>query len=493
MAKMNHQQTELLNGGGNKSSTNGELVNDFNSRYARFWMNVAIFHNGLPRDKMFLGLMALVAWMYGGFALVLVWYIVGWSALWSFKIPPQSQHESCSSRLNVLLGRSWRISQPSESLCSNNNVSITRFKGSYFTAYRNADRHWPSQHASMLVAKAPHPSGPWEVVWQYKSGEDLREMLLFEVKGILYLYYCAIDSGTLGTFNVKGTRCFTSEDGVEWSVPASCDNGIVCRAGELIWDVKVVMDDDMEPTIYKTSYMGGHYQTNKSVEVLFEMSRNGMDWTSCGSSKDSVVYRGGVCEVAFEFTKEGDLVGIGRLEDGDDTGFGSQLFFASAKDLGTWTCLQHALPWRFDSPRMCRVEATGDVLLFARYAYSKYAFMPKFLPLKLQEAVNMIVYSVQPKTSAVYRLLPPEKWKGAQGQWDVCSPLELVRFFEHGHAVGDTGFFSVVPHPTVKDSWYVANYSAVAHSHAWWVSGQLAPSHIYVAEMRVEVEPEAVE
>jgi hypothetical protein len=318
-------------------------------------------------------------------------------------------------------------------------------------------------------------------------------MLLFEVKGTLYLYYCAIDSGNLGTFNVKGTRCFTSTDGIEWNVlqRKGSEDGIVCRPGELIWDVKVVMNDENEPTIYKTSYQGGHYQTNSIVEVLFEKSQNGIDWTSCGTSKDSVVYRGGVCEVSFEFTTEGDLVGIGRLEDGDSTGSGSQLFFASAKDLGTWSCLEHALPWRFDSPRMCRVEATGDILLFARYAYSKYTFMPEWLPIQLQTAVNMILYSVQPKTAAVYRLVEAEKWKGAKGRWDKCTPLELVRFFEHGHAVSDTGFFSLAPHPQTKDSWYVANYSAVAHSHAWWVSGQLADSHIYVAEMRVEVEPEA--
>lgn len=40
------------------------------------------------------------------------------------------------------------------------------------------------------------------------------------------------------------------------------------------------------------------------------------------------VYSGGVCEVSFAFTPKGDLVAIGRNEDGDHTGFGSQLFFA---------------------------------------------------------------------------------------------------------------------------------------------------------------------
>ncbi|CAK0898508.1 unnamed protein product [Prorocentrum cordatum] len=468
---------------------NEELVSDFNAYYANFWMQLAVFHFKLPHAKLWAGLVCLVAWMYGTFALCLLLYATIIYTIWTFAAPDGSHHADSSSRLNVLLGRSWRVSQPDSTLRSNNNVSITVFKGKYFAAYRNADWHWPSKHASLLVATASHPAGPWKLVWKHKTGEDLREMLLFELHGTLFLYYCSIDSGFLGTFNVKGTRCFLSQDGVTWSSPEGRGNGLVSRPGELIWDVKVVPQDDGEPVVYKTSYMGGHYQAGgANMEVLFEQSRNGLDWTPCGSSKDGVVYRGGISEVAFEFTQRGDLVAIGRNEDGDSSGFGSQLFFASSGDLGQWQALAQSLPWRFDSPRFCRVDATGDVLLLARYTYQKYAAAPSWLPLKVQEAVNIVLYSVRPKTAAVFRLAPAESWAGTSGPWHTCKPIELVRFFEHGLAVADTGFFSVVPRPHTKDSWYVANYSAAGHSHAWWVAGQLASSHVYVAELRVEEE-----
>eukprot|EP00933_Yihiella_yeosuensis_P017492 TRINITY_DN14590_c1_g3_i1.p1 TRINITY_DN14590_c1_g3~~TRINITY_DN14590_c1_g3_i1.p1 ORF type:complete len:231 (+),score=44.81 TRINITY_DN14590_c1_g3_i1:272-964(+) len=225
------------------------------------------------------------------------------------------------------------------------------------------------------------------------------------------------------------------------------------------------------------------------MNVLFEQSSNGLDWRPCGSSKDSVVYQGGVCEVAFEFTKAGDLIGIGRNEDGDSTGFGSQMFFASASDLGRWKALKTSLPWRFDSPRMCRVEATGDVLVFGRYTYRKYAQAPAWFPTKVQEAVNIVLYSVSPKSAAIYKVTPTELWAGKTANEEHCTPLELVRFFEHGHAVADTAFFSLVPKPNSPDSWYIANYSAGGlHSHAWWVAGQLGSSDIYIAEMKCQVE-----
>jgi len=100
--------------------------------------------------------------------------------------------------------------------------------------------------------------------------------------------------------------------------------------------------------------------------------------------------------------------------------------------------------------------------------------------------VNIVLYSVRAKTAAIYRFTDPDDWVGAHGPWETCTPLELVRFFEHSHAVSDTGFFSLVPHPQIKDSWFVANYSAIAHSHGWWVAGQLSKSDIYLAEVRIE-------
>merc|ERR1712187_841749 len=103
------------------------------------------------------------------------------------------------------------------------------------------------------------------------------------------------------------------------------------------------------------------------VLVLFEQSKDGWKWEPVPpcTKESSAVYRGGICEVSFEFTKAGDLVAIGRNEDGDATGFGSQLFYAKKESLGSWTALKVSVPWRFDSPRLARMEEDGEVLLFA--------------------------------------------------------------------------------------------------------------------------------
>merc|ERR1740121_1255803 len=97
------------------------------------------------------------------------------------------------------------------------------------------------------------------------------------------------------------------------------------------------------------------------MSVVFECSRDGESWRPVGG-KDAVVYEGGISEVSFAFTGAGDLVAIGRNEDGDATGFGTQLFFARKGDLGTWKALDVSLPYRFDSPRMvvlCDLVAIG--------------------------------------------------------------------------------------------------------------------------------------
>lgn len=144
----------------------------------------------------------------------------------------------------------------------------------------------------------------------------------------------------------------------------------------------MVKSPDGRETAYKASYLGDHYGTD-DVHVLFEQSEDGLVWRPAG--EDATVYRGGVCEVAFEFTQRGDLVAIGRNEDGDASGFGSQLFFAKRENLGSWTQLRISIPWRFDSPRMMRSDAGGHIILFARYAAARYDLAPSWLPFQYQK------------------------------------------------------------------------------------------------------------
>lgn len=255
-----------------------------------------------------------------------------------------------------------------------------------------------------------------------------------------------------------------------WTEPVD-----VGEVSEIAWDVKVREDQQGKEIAYKVSYVGNHYAGDAECTVLFEQSRDGKRWSAVG--KESAVYTGGISEVSFEFTASGDLVAIGRNEDGDRTGFGSQLFFARKGDLGNWQSLRTSLPHRFDSPRL--VSMDGELVLFARYAREPYALYPTWLPFKFQRFANLVTYSLLPKSAAAYRIQPPEA--GGEGNWPT-EPIQLIRFLERAH--GDTGFFSLAKLPGSSEDWAVANYTSTCHSGAPWIYGQTFNTDIYVCRCR---------
>jgi hypothetical protein len=396
----------------------------------------------------------------------------------SYKKRP-SPFPSCTKLgLDVLMGKSVQVSEETGNLHANNNVSMVSFKGEYVLAYRKSDVHFPSAHTRMLVTTSKDLV-QWEQTFEHATGNDLREMLLFQMGDKLFLYFFSLlPEGTV--FKPIHMYCTVSDDARTWSEPKQ-----VCKKSEVPWDIKVYLDDSGRQVAYKASYLGDHYGTD-DVCVLFERSYDGWTWEPVGED-GAVVYRGGVCEVAFEFTSKGDLVAIGRNEDGDATGFGSQMFFAPKGNLGKWTSLSVSLPWRFDSPRMIRTDGgDGEVLLFSRYTPDKYQLAPSWLSFTQQKVLNLILCSVLPKSAAVYRIAPPSEWShqaSNSGGLSAC-PVQLIRLFEQAFA--DTGFFSVARALSERpDEWVVANYSSSCHSHAPWIYGQLTQSNIFVCKCNV--------
>jgi hypothetical protein len=373
--------------------------------------------------------------------------------------------------IDVLLGRPLQASKEVPGLHSNNNVTITTFRDTYVLAYRQSDVHFPSGATRLVVAHSKDLND-WSIEWTYANGCDLREMLLFEVKGKLMLYFFSLkpEHGQFKPIHVYYT---VSGDGKLWAEPKE-----VCYSGEVPWEIKTYGTGD-DAICYKSSYLGDHYGT-KDIIVLFEQSRDGLKWEPVPpcSKESSSVYRGGVSEVSFEFTTAGDLVAIGRVEDGDSTGFGSQLFYAKKGALGSWTPLKVCVPWRFDSPRLASISQ-GEILLFARYAPLKFHLAPSWLEFHYQKVVNLVTCSLACKSAAVYRLAPYEEW-GDNGE----NAVQLVRCFEN--SAGDTGFFSIVRElgsstASSVSGWVVANYtSTTCHSHAPWIYGQMMPSHVFV-------------
>lgn len=399
-----------------------------------------------------------------------------------------SPFPQCSKAgLDVLMGRTVKISTEVADLHANNNVTIALFKGQYVAAYRRSDVHFPSEHTRLIVTTSCKDLSTWEQTWEYRTGNDLREMLLFEMNSQLLLYFFSlVPEGKI--FKPLNVYCTKSTDARAWATPVEA-----CKKSEVPWDIKVRQEASGVQMAYKASYLGDHYGT-EDVCVLFERSKDGLRWEPVGES-GSVVYRGGVCEVAFEFTNSGDLVALGRNEDGDASGFGTQLFFARADDLGSWTALSVSLPWRFDSPRMLRTDGGGgELLLFSRYAPERYQLAPSWLPFNAQKTLNLILYSLSSKSAGVFRIKPPQEWatgdatqsagSGGENPEGRHMPVELVRLFEQ--AFGDTGFFSVARDISGEpDEWVVANYSSHCHSHAPWIYGQFNPTHIYACRCKV--------
>mmetsp|Transcript_73895 Transcript_73895/g.136376 ORF Transcript_73895/g.136376 Transcript_73895/m.136376 type:complete len:362 (-) Transcript_73895:22-1107(-) len=359
---------------------------------------------------------------------------------------------------------------------------MTTFNGEYVLAYRKSDVHFPSAKTRLIVVTSSDLTN-WEETWVHETGNDLREMLLFQIGEQLFLYFFTlIPNGKI--FKPIHMYCTTSQDARTWAEPAE-----VCKKSEVPWDIKVYHEEDGTQKAYKASYLGDHYGTD-DVWVLFESSSDGWNWEPIGED-GGIVYKGGVCEVAFEFTTSGDLVAIGRNEDGDRTGFGSQFFYARKEDLGSWTALSVSVPWRFDSPRMIRTDGgDGEILLFSRYAPEKYQLAPSWLSFQSQKVANLISCSALPKSAGVFRIAPPEEWATAdagdesQSNGEKPCPVQLIRLFEQAFA--DTGFFSVTRDLSgQEDAWVVANYSSFCHSHAPWIYGQLTQTNIYVCKCAV--------
>lgn len=372
-------------------------------------------------------------------------------------------------KLDLLFGRWHRISSSDQELIANNNVSMIEFNHTVVVAYRTAETHFASPNAKIVVVTSDaRQLEDWTQVWSYRTGnDDLREVLFFELNRKLFLYFVRLAPFKNG-FSPRRSSWTSTQDLKIWSPPAD-----VGRVSEIIWDVKVVENQGTK-LAYKTSYTGNHYASDAVLSVLFEQSVDGAEWKPVG--KDSTVYVGGVSEVSFTFTAKGDLVAIGRNEDGDASGFGSQLFFARQGDLGTWTPLKVSIPYRFDSPRMCFIE--GHVLLLARYARERYAALPRWMPFALQRIVNLVIYSILPKNGAAYHLKIPDD----EGKW-CAQPIELIRCFED--TVGDTGFFSITKDSS-SGNWLVANYaSRSTHSHTPWIYGQVKPTDVLICRLQI--------
>jgi hypothetical protein len=197
------------------------------------------------------------------------------------------------------------------------------------------------------------------------------------------------------------------------------------------------------------------------IKVKLELSNDGHAW------KGSPVYQGGISEVAFEFDDDGHLWGIGRNEDGDNTGFGSQIFHAKVGDHFKWNSLSKSLPYRYDSPRMFKHK--GELYVLSRRASSAFDRNWSFIPFNLKRWIYLGLYSLNSMKTALFHL--NRKTKDLEWVMDLPSS-------------GDNAFPSVVQ--LTPNRFLIANYTSPLHHQDWtWIQGQKSEegTQIYGVEL----------
>lgn len=353
---------------------------------------------------------------------------------------------------------------------SNNNLALARFQGHYYLAYRSAPTHFASPKTQMIVLSSKDDGQNWVIEKSIEAGTDLREPFFFELNGELHFTYMTLGKKMFKFEPGQSFQMVLKAPGGEWT-----DALPVIPKGEMIWEIKVrthpVLSPD-RPIAWMTSYEGNHYQgTASNIRVNFRISKDGINWVPVRGDGNPTVYTGGVSEVAFEFDDHGNLFAIGRNEDGDSTGWGTQHFFANAVGLGSWEFRAQSDSFRYDSPRMFKWK--DKLFLVSRKDVGgPFDRGARRFGFQFQKWWYLIRYSLKPKAVALYEL--------------NTKTQELEEVTELPGA-GDTAFPSIVQ--VNENEFKIGNYTSPLNKKRWkWIRGQLSRfgTGIYWVSLRLE-------
>jgi len=333
-----------------------------------------------------------------------------------------------------------------EHQASNNNVDIVLFAGRLFLSWRTGPNHFASTETEMWIVSSADMGQTWSFEHRIALEADVREPRFFVWNDVLHLIMFEAGTNPAAFEPLQMWRTERIAEGL-WQDPEPFG-----PAETVPWDVKV-----RNGRIWMTTYDGAHYGTG-DVFVRFWVSDDGYNWSYVDDQPH--VYVGGVSEVAFEFDAAGDLWAVGRNEDGDQSGAGTNICFAEAAHLGTWSCSAEADPERYDSPELFR---HGSQIYLAARRDIDGPFGPEG---------NLLTYSMRPKRSSLYRL-------------DTESAA--VVHIQDIPGVGDTAFPSI--HRVDTHQFILANYtSPLDDPDISWLDGQLGETKIYLMDIRFRVE-----
>ena len=356
---------------------------------------------------------------------------------------------------------------------SNNNVSLERFQGSLYMVWRSSHDHFASKETTTHVVRSDDDGTTWSHELDVKIDGDVREAHLKEIAGRLHLFY--FEGGTNPKkFEPHRIVHRVRDPSGEWSDPVG-----ISGPQEVLWELKT-----FGTTTYKVSYRGPHYRfIPGNLYVKFEKTTDGETWTPVDGPSPvglepanpyaSDVYAGGVCEVGFEADDDGDLWGIGRNEDGDRTGFGTQIFHARAGHWNEWRSLTRSLPERYDSPTMFKHH--GELYLVARHSLGHpFDRGMHWLPFNARRWLFLGLYSLTKIRTALFHL----NRQTIDIEWLMDLP-----------SAGDNAFPSVVREG--ENNFRIANYSSPLQHTDWkWIKGQKSPEGTFIYDVELRWNPE---
>lgn len=342
---------------------------------------------------------------------------------------------------------------------SNNNVSICIFNHKIYVAFRTGPTHFASRKTGMYVISSADGT-TWKKEMEFFIGRDFREPFLIPINGRLH-FYCFAAGTKMTSFKPEYISLYTTSGDGKWNGPEQ-----VLTPGEVHWSMK-----NRRGKTFLTSYAGSHYalKGESKVSLYFKQTKDGITFTPVGDS--ARVYFGGVSETAFEFDRKGNLWAVTRLEDGDASGFGSHVVFASKDSLGKWEFPREADPKCYMSPKMFRHR--DEMYLIARRQLGKKPFgkTARHKSMRTQRLNNWLGYSLTPKTTALFKINQAQR----KVEWVMDLP-----------GAGDTAFPSIQRLDTNR--FLVANYSSPTNyrKKRSWLSGQLGKTGIYLLVINFE-------
>lgn len=337
-------------------------------------------------------------------------------------------------------------------LRSNNNVSVTFFKHRLYVAFRTSPTHFASKKTGVYILSSADAE-TWTKEMELFPNRDVREPFLQVFDSVLRFY--SFEAGTkMTSFEPHEITCYSTSGNGKWSIPQR-----VLHAGEVHWSMK-----SRKGVTYLSSYEGSHYELKgpSKVSLHFSKTSDGLNFYPIGDN--GVVYIGGVSETDFEFDKEGNLWAVTRLEDGDSSGFGSHVVYASKNNIAQWQFPSTADPNCYMSPKVFRQG--NDIFLIARKQLGKkpFGYANSQKSMRYRRLHNWINFSLSPKTTALYRINKHTH----QVEWLTDLP-----------GAGDTAFPSILR--LDSNRLLVANYSSpLRFKKRSWLCGQLGRTGIYL-------------